>query len=740
MSEVRSLAMDWPVEYSLLDGQQGVIGRPLDRLEGPLKVSGQAHYAAEHRIENVAYGYLVQAKVGRGQVEAVQAEAARAMPGVIEVVVDLDGFIRNSQQGTKKTSPHKGVREVDYFRQPVALVVAETYEQARAAGEAINVKVAPAQGRFDFEAHLDETVQPPDSAAPARSAKGDIDHAMREAAVTVDEVWTTPSQNSCAMEPHASTAVWDEAGLTLYGSYQMLAPDRLQLADALDLDKAQVRIVSPYVGGGFGSKLGIAVESVAAAIAARKVGRPVKVAMTRQQVFDATVRRSNTRQRIRLGAREDGRLIAIGHETIAANLPGEDFFEPAGVSTMFLYAGDNRCITHDLVHMNLVLSGSMRAPGEAAGMLALEAAMDELAEKLGMDPVELRKCNDPAQDPGKDIPFSSRYLTRCLDEGAARFGWADRNRTPGGLRQGDWLVGHGMAAASRSNKLMKSEARVTITPEGRAVVETDMTDIGTGTYTILGQIAAEVLGLGLDQVDVRLGDTRFPAAAGSGGSFGAASSGTSVYLACQTLREKLARGMNCPPEALTLKDGRASIGDRSRTLAELAGAGLSAEGCIEPGKTDEDYTQASYGAHFCEVHVNTVTGETRVKRWVGVFDAGRVLNEKTARSQCFGGIIFGIGAALMEELVHDVRTGKVVNRDMAEYHIPVHADAPPIDVVFLDERDKLANPLHAKGIGELGITGAGAAVANAIYNATGIRVRDYPLTLDKLLDRLPPIA
>ena len=740
MSDVLTQTMDGPVEHSLLDGAQGVIGKPLDRREGPLKVSGEATYAAEHPIEHLAYGYLVEAKLGRGRVEGVEVEAARAMPGVIDVVVDLDGFIRNAQQGTKKTSPTKGVREVQYFRQPVALVVAETYEAARAAGEAIEVRATPAPGRFDFAAHESETEQPPDSAAPARSEQGDIERAMRDAAVTVDEVWTTPSQNSAAMEPHASIAAWGVDGLTLYGSYQMLAPDRLQLADALGIDPELVRIVSPYVGGGFGSKLGIAVESVAAAIAARRLGRPVKVVMTRQQVFDATVRRSNTRQRIRLGARADGRLTAMGHETVSANLPDEDFFEPAGVSTMFLYAGENRRITHDLVRMNLVLSGSMRAPGEAAGMLALECAMDELAEKLGMDPVELRKLNDPDVDPGKDVPFSSRSLIQCLEEGARRFGWSERNRTPGGLRQGDWLVGHGMAAAARSNKLMKSQARVSLTPAGTAVVETDMTDIGTGTYTILGQIAGEMLGLDTSKVEVRLGDTRLPAASGSGGSFGAGSSGSSVYLACQRLRETLCQAMACDPPSLTLKDGEAIAGNRVRPLAELAGEGLSAEGCIEPGKTDEDYTQASYGGHFCEVHVHSVTGETRVKRWTSVFAAGRILNEKTARSQCIGGVVFGIGAALTEELVHDTRTGKVVNRDLAEYHVPVNADVPHLDIVFLEERDPLANPLQAKGVGELGISGAGAAVANAVYSATGIRVRDYPLTLDKLLDALPTLV
>ena len=737
MSQTLTRTMDHAVEHSLLDDGQGVIGKPLDRKDGPLKVAGEATYAAEHRLENVAYGYLVQARIGRGHIERVDVDKAKVMPGVIDVVVDLDHFIRNCGQGASESAPELGVRDIVYFRQPVAIVVAETYEQARAAGEVVGVEAIPGEGRFDFEAHSDETEKPEDSVAPARFRKGDLEAAMRTAEATVDEVWTTPSQSNAPMEPHASIAVWEDDCLTLYGSYQMLASGRAQLADALGLKPEQVRMLSPYVGGGFGSKLGIAPEAVAGAIAARKVGRPVKTVMTRQQVFDATVRRSNTRQRIRLGAGADGRLTVVGHETISANLPGEDFFEPAGVSTLFLYAGENRLITHDLVRVNLTLSASMRAPGEAVGMLALECAMDELAEKLNMDPVELRKLNDPQADPGKDLPFSSRQLTQCLDEGARRFGWAGRNRTPGGLRRGEWLVGHGMAAAARSNRLVKSAARVCLTAQGTAIIETDMTDIGTGTYTILGQIAGELLGLDPAQVEVRLGDTRFPAAAGSGGSFGGCSSGSSVYLACQALRMQLCERMGCAPEGLVLKDGQAIAGNRMRPLGELVGDGLSAEGCIEPGKTDEDYTQASYGAHFCEVHVNAVTGEARVKRWTAVFAAGRILNEKTARSQCLGGIVFGVGAALTEELVHDGRTGKVVNRDLAEYHLPVNADIPPVDLVFLEERDRYANPLQAKGIGELGISGAGAAVANAIYNATGVRVRDYPLTLDKLLHGLP---
>ena len=740
MNDITFFKMDRPVEHSLLDtGVQAVISRPIDRIDGPRKVSGKATYAAEYQLANMAHGFLVSAKFGRGRINRIDVEAARTMPGVLDVLVDLDTFIRNPQQGAQAEAPEQGVRDVQYYGEPVALVVAETFEQARAAAHEVVIDWQPEPGCFDFEGRLETAEKPSGGFLEAHHNQGDIDAAMAAAEVTVDAVWTTPSQNSAAMELHASIAVWEGDSVTLYGSLQMPAYNRKQLADALDLPLEQVRVVSAYVGGGFGSKLGIASEAVAAAIASRKLGRPVKAVMTRQQVFDATVRRSNTRQRIRLGATPDGRLLAVGHETLCSNLEREDFFEPAGAATHFLYAGEARRITHDIVRMNWLLSGSMRAPGEAAGMLALECAIDELAEKLELDPVDLRKRNDPPVDPETGHRYSTRQFVECLDEAAQRFGWEARNRMPGGRREGEWLIGHGMAAAARSNLLHKSEARVFLTPEGRAVIETDMTDIGTGTYTILAQIAAEILGLPVNRIDVCLGDTRFAPAAGSGGSWGAASSGSSVYLACQSLREKLAEAMGCTAEELVLKDGKAICANRSQPLESLIGSGLSAYGKIEPGSMQKETRQAAYGAHFCEVKVNAVTGEIRVVRWVSRFASGRILNEKTARSQCIGGIIFGIGAALSEELLHDPRNGKIVNRDLAEYHVPVHADVPHLDVEFLPERDPFANPLHAKGLGELSISGAGAAVVNAIYNATGMRVRDYPVTLDKLLPGLPPV-
>lgn len=735
-----ALTMHEAHPVSLLEqGAQDVIGKPLDRVDGPLKVAGRATYAAEYAFDDVAYGYLVRATVGKGKVVSLDDAEVRALPGVIDVITDYKTFIRNSQQGGETDAPKQGVEQIDYHGEPIAIVVAETYEAARDAATRLKVTYEPGEGRYSFNANREDSKKPPFNNVPSHYDQGDVDTALAQAPVTLDLTYTTPGQNSCAMELHASTAMWgDDGKLTVHGSYQMPASERQQLAKALGLKATDVRIVARYVGGGFGSKLGISPESVAAAIAARRIGRPVKAVMTRQQVFDATVRRSNTEQRLRLGCDAQGHLTAIAHETICSNLPGEGYFEPAGQATHFLYAGENRRITHDLVELDWTLSGSMRAPGEAVGMLALEGAMDELAEKLGIDPIELRRRNDTQHDPEKKISFSSRQLMPCLDHGAELFGWKNR-KAAGADRRGEWLHGIGVAAAARSNMLQKSAAKVTLTREGRAIVETDMTDIGTGTYTILAQITAELLGLPIEDVTVHLGDTDAPPGAGSGGSWGASSSGSSVYLACESLRNRIAETLGVAAAETTFKDGRVIADNRSTPLRELVGAGMEAQGEISPGKQETLHTQASYGAHFAEVAVNVVTGETRVARMLSVCAAGRILNAKTARSQLLGGMTFGIGTALSEELRHDPRNGKIVNRDMAEYHVPVNADVPQLDVVFLPERDINANPMHAKGLGELGICGAGAAIANAIHNACGVRVRNYPITLDKLLAGLPAV-
>ncbi len=727
--------MDKPDSRNRLDDmRQGLVGTAMDRPDGPLKVSGQATYAHEWDVPDMVHGVLARATISKGRVTDVARDEILADDAIHAVITD-DRLLRRPAQGGANEAPPQGSKQVDYFGQPIALVVADTFEQARHAANNLKISYeAEGNAAFDPEAAGTETDKPEDD----QLDQGDLDQAMRDAAFTVDQVYRTPGHNSAAMEPHCAIASWEGDKLTLRGSYQMLNFNINELADALHISPDNIRMLSPYVGGGFGSKLGLSAEAVAAAIAAKEIGRPVCVTLSRQQVFETTVRRSETRQHVRLSCGEDGVLTGLGHECLVSNLPGEEFYEPVTQATHFLYGGKNRRLGIEVARLNRTCGGSVRAPGEAVGMQVLENAMDELAEAAGIDPVELRKRNIPEQHPEKDIPYSSRRFTEALDEGAKRFGWDQRNRKPGATREGDWLIGHGMAGAARINVLSEAKAKVTLLADGSAVVETDMTDIGTGTYAILTQIACDMLGLPADKVETKLGDTDYPAGPGSGGSWGASSSGSAVFLACEEIRRKLADKLGSDESDLDLADGKVGTGDSAQSLADiLDGEEISAIGHIEPGKTLEDWQQATYGSYFAEVAVNAVTGETRVKRMLGVFGAGRILNEKTATSQCYGGMIWGIGSALTEELAFDSRDGHIVNHDLAEYHIPVNLDVPQIEVVLLKERDEFASPIQAKGIGELGICGAAAAVTNAIYNATGIRVRDYPATLDKVLAGLP---
>jgi len=723
-----SFKMDAPVTDRRLDDMvQGLVGAPLDRPEGPLKVTGQATYANEWQVEGMVHGVMVRAPGNSGHVVLTNRDAVAAMPGVLSVIQD-DRLLRNPAQGTANEAPIQGPHHAAYMGQLIAVVVAESFEQARHAAQCLQVTLENAE----------VVAVDPDTAAlePQEGQaldQGDLDAAMRDAAYAVDVTYTTPSHSSAAMEPHASIASWEGEDLTLRGSYQMLKYNRNELADSLGIHPDRVRVLSPYVGGGFGSKLGLSPEAVAAAIAAREVGRPVSVALQRQQVFEATMRRSETRQRIRLAADAEGRLTGLGHDARISNLPGETFAEPVLQASHFLYSGQNRRMSMDLARLHRLCAGSVRAPGEAVGVTVLESAMDELAYKIGMDPVELRRRNIPDKDPESGKAFSSRRFREALDSGAEAFGWADRSGVKE-RREGEWLIGYGMASAARVNVLMESQARVSLTPQGKAVVQTDMTDIGTGTYAILGQIAGEMLGLPREDVEVVLGDTDLPPSSGSGGSWGASSSGTSVYLACQAIRRQLAERLQVSETDLTLKDGSATFDNRTRSLIEiLQGDEIVKLGHVQPGETSQAVRQATFGAYFAEVAVHAASGETRVRRMHGSFAAGRILNAKTARSQCLGGMIFGIGMALEEELAFDPRDSHVANHNLAEYHIPVNADVPQMTVELLEERDDWANPMQAKGIGELGICGAAAAIVNAIHNATGVRVRDYPATLDKVI-------
>jgi xanthine dehydrogenase YagR molybdenum-binding subunit len=517
-----------------------------------------------------------------------------------------------------------------------------------------------------------------------------------------------------------------------------------------------VRIISPFIGGGFGSKLIAHADTILAALAAQVLQRPVKIALTRQQMFANAGHRAEMIQQVRLGADTDGRLTGIAHDVWSATSSFEEYCEQTAVFARSLYAAPNRVTRHRLVPLDINRGEWMRSPGEAPGMLAFECAMDELAERLGLDPIELRIRNEPAQDPERGVPFSTRNLVACMEEGARRFDWERRNPTPGRTREGRKLIGYGMAAAIRPNYIGAATARVAIDRDARVTARLDMTDIGTGSYTILTQIAAESLGLPISSVKVELGDSRFPRTAGSGGSWGAASAGSALHNACNALKQRILeaaqsseasplRGANATQASFA--DSEVRVGQRSAGMADLiwriAPDGFEAEGSVAAGAATESYkaySQHSYGAHFAEVAVDCDTGEIRMHRMLAVMGAGRILNAKTARSQIIGGMTWGIGAALMEQTVLDPRYGHFVNHDLAEYHVPINGDVPEMEVVFLEEHDDKANPLGAKGLGELGVCGAGAAVANAIYNATGVRVREFPITLDKVLPALPVVA
>ncbi|GGL70197.1 xanthine dehydrogenase family protein molybdopterin-binding subunit [Wenxinia marina] len=722
----QTFKMDEPLPRLLDETRQGLIGTPMNRPDGPLKVSGRADYAADRLPDGTAHGVLVRATITKGKVTRLDESALAGIEGVV-AVLSGPNFVRNPAQGMAGESPVQPGPRVDYHGQPIALVVAETFEAARDAAQRLVVEYDDAGG-----AEVD-----PDSASEVETddpdATGDWDEAWGRAAAKVDVTYTTPGQVSAAMEPHAALAHWDSGRLTLHGSQQMLRFNRKELADAVGVDPSEVRILSPYVGGGFGSKLGIGAEAVSAALASRDLGRPVRVVMARQTVFDAVLRRTQTSQHVRLAADADGRLLALGHDDLVSNLPEESFAEPTTNASQFTYGAAALRFQQSVARIHRTPSGSVRAPGEAVGMVVLEAAVDELAGELGMDPVELRLKNIPDTAPLTGQDYSGRRLADCLRQGAERFGWAQR---PKAERDGDWLIGCGMAAAARKNMLTKAAARVRLTGAG-AVVETDMTDIGTGSYAILAQIAGELLGLPESKVEVRLADTDLPGASGSGGSFGAGSTGSAVFLAARRIREQLAAQLGCEPGELTLQDGIARGANVEKSLADLVQDELVGEAEIASGEAAKSHLSAGWGAHFCEVAVHAWTGEVRVRRMLGLFDIGRVLNRKTATSQAVGGMIWGLGGALTEELHHDPRTGHIANRDLANYHVAAHADAAGrIEADFVDDRDDWANPMQSKGVGELGISGSGGAVLNAIHAAAGVRIRHLPATPDKVIAAL----
>ncbi|MFI8380296.1 aldehyde oxidoreductase molybdenum-binding subunit PaoC [Leeuwenhoekiella sp. NPDC079379] len=713
-----------------------VIGQPASRIEGPLKTTGRATYAYEYTEteKKPAYGYILGAAIALGEIVKMNLEKAEKANGVLHIVTaentgELD-------TGLFYADRFLAGPKVDHYHQAVAIVVAETFEQARSAAALIEVEYKKQKGSFDLEASLDSAkpLEPAPFTPPTETRQGDFEKAFEEAAVTVDQTYTTPDQSHAMMEPHATIAKWNGDKLTCWCTIQQINWGVRDLANILKIPAENIRLISAYIGGGFGGKGTVLSDLVAASLAARAIDRPVKLTLQRPLIFNNTTHRPATIQKIKLGATTEGILTAIGHESWSGNIPGGRT-ESATTPTRILYAGSNRLTRLRLSELNLGEGNAMRAPGEAPGMMALEIAMDELAEKLDIDPVALRIKNDTQVDPeNPEIPFSTRKLVECLEKGAEAFGWNKRNPNPGQVKDGQWLLGMGMASATRGAPITKSAARVTLERDGSILVQTDMTDLGTGSYTIIAQTAAEMMGVPLESVTVKLGDSLFPESSGSGGQWGAASATSGVYAACVKLREQVAQQLGFDADKANFEDSKIKVGSKTYSLKKAARKGkLVAEDTMTYGNLSKEYAQDTFGAHFVEVAVHAYTKEIRVKRMLAACHAGRILNPKAARSQVIGAMTWGVGSALMEDLVVDTRLGYFVNHDLAGYEVPVHADIPRQEVILVEDEDITMSPMKSKGIGELGLCGVAAAIANAIYNATGTRVRDYPITGDKLL-------
>jgi xanthine dehydrogenase YagR molybdenum-binding subunit len=699
------------------------VGVPLDRKDGPLKVRGAATYAGEWPVENPAYLYPLQATIAAGRVTGVDDSAALAEPGVLAVLTHL-----NAPELAWGADPEVAVLqsdEVAFHGQIVGAVVAETLEIARHAAGLVRLEYERRPPDVDLRADRDDLHRPRHAAifgsmdgdlqdgSPADSDAGDVATGLAAAAYAVDATYSTAMNHHNPMEPHTSIAIWTDDEITLYCSSQGVHLTRSLLAGAFGIDATRIHAISPHVGGGFGSKVYPVVWATLALMGAQLVpGRPVKFALTRQQMFSLVGYRPATIQRVRLGADADGRLTAITHDVIQQTARVKEYAEQTVGATRALYASPNRSTTTRVAALDLSVPTIMRGPGEATGMFALESAMDELAYAAGLDPVELRIRNDSQVHPESGLPFSSRNLVTCLREGARRFGWQERDPAPLSRRENGWLVGTGMAASIYpSARLPGNAATIRVDAEGRHTVLIGAADIGTGTWTALTQIAAEALGVAVEDVDLRIGDSALPLASSAGFSSGINCWGTTVYAAADELRARLEseHGGTVPAEGIE----------------------VSAEMPDNPYLTQ--FAMYSFGAQFAEVRVHEDTGEIRVPRLLGVFDAGRIINPKTARSQLIGGMTQGLSMALHEASVIDSRFGHVVNNDLGAYHFAANADVGSIEAHYLEERDPYSNPMGSKGIGEVCIVGTAAAIANAAYHATGIRVRDLPVTLDKLL-------
>jgi len=738
-----------------------VIGKPVNRVDGPAKVTGKATYAGEFHLPGLVHAAIVQATIPRGHLTRIDTEKAEQAPGVLAVLTHENSprLTYEAMEQRPQVDPKSGEQlhvlqdpDVKFCGQPIALVVANTLEEATHAADLVEVEYELETARTMFDP---ANGRPPSEATtkagrPADTGRGDADLAVSEAPVRVDVTYEHPREHHNAIEPHVTIAQWDGDHLTLYDKTQWVDNDRKEIAHVFGIPESRIRVVSPFVGGAFGSALRTWPHVTLAALTARHVGRPVRLELTRRQLYASTGFRPRTTQRVALGAERDGRLTGIIHEVFQQVAGYEEYAETVLSPTLHLYSCPNVRGRYRLVEMDTNSPCPMRAPGVVSGVMALEMAVDELASALHMDPLELRLLNYAEQDEYKNLPWSSKELRACYSAAAERFGWHRRSPEPRSMRQGRWLVGSGMATAIYHSDRGAGSAQVAISGNGTAVVRSASSDMGPGTYTSMTQVAADTLGMPIEAVRFELGDTNLPFAPVHGGSITMASVGTAVEAACHTIQSKLidlaraaARGpfAGLPAEAIACRGGGLVRADDSgpvvpysEVLRQHNLGWIEAEGRSAPGEETKKYSSAAFGAVFVEVQVDPELGTVRVSRVVGAYDVGRVINPKTARSQCIGGIVGGIGMALHERADWDTRFGRVMNANLAEYLVPVCADVPHLDVTFVPNDDRRFNSLGAKGLAEVAICGVAPAIANAVYHATGRRMRNLPLSPDRILE------
>jgi xanthine dehydrogenase YagR molybdenum-binding subunit len=701
------------------------IGQGTNRIDGILKVTGAATYATDYPVNNAAHAVIFKSEIAAGKILSIDAGEAEKAPGVLAVITHENAPKLNEKGGIRGGALLQSPN-IEFHGQHIGVIVAETLEQARYASRLVKVKYEKANAKVDFEKHEAEAVTPKEK-DKADARRGEVETAFRTAEHKIEAVYDTPIEHHQPMEPHATIAVWEGEKLTLFNGSQIVNGAQNAAASTLNLKPENVRIVTPHIGGGFGSKGGQWANLILAAVAAKEVNRPVKLALTRQQMVNSVGLRQKNRQRIRLAATKDGKLTALAHETTTHCAINNEFVEPCGDCSKLMYDTPNSLISYRVVPMNIILPTYTRGPGKSTGSFALESAIDELAYQLKIDPIEFRLKNEPAKDPSNGKPWSSRTTVQCLQEGAKAFGWEKRKIEPRQNRQGDYLIGYGVACGTYPARQRDSSAIVKLTRNGndvQASVELAASDLGTGTHTILAQTAADALGLPVNKIGVKIGDSSLPPAAGSVGSVGAASFANAVNDACVKITDEL-----------IVKSGK--VYEIRPTAAELMVSvninEFQTRVDAKPPADADKYSAHSFNANFAEVWVNALTGMVKIPRFLAATGAGKILNPKTARSQITGGCIWGIGMALHEESILDPRRGNFVTRSFADYHIPSNLDIGAIETIFINEEDTKSNKLGIKGIGEVGIVGVAAAVANAIFNATGKRVRELPITPDKLL-------